>query len=314
MRKALLSDGNLEKIAENPKQQAFFQAVADYAGDDEVTFLDEDGDEASQSRMGVGDSSAKRKRDNDTRDYDQAIQDKENMPPPRRKARRTNHPRPQTTLSIKRALSSLIDDPDEQAATDTIHNSQPDDLRGAYTSAMDSDENDSDTSLEIDEPPATDNTPPSPPHHERTNPDAAKRNVIDRMALKRTSSASDVPTGRLAFQTTASNGSFKPPSLLRRATTNASVSTDGSLAEKSAAAGLTPHSNRDGVKMGGSKKSSVNFHIRDARRREKLERLERERTTERYRVGRVFAGIGRSGSGSRSGLGGLGGGGGGGFE
>ena len=307
MRKALLSDGKLEKIAENPKRQAFFNAITDYAGDDETSFLDE-GDTPSQSQsMEFQDLTSTRKRGRNEDEEEES--DKQAMPPP--KSRRTNASRPQSALDIRRTLSKLLDEPDENGEPDIITDSQPDEIRGAYSAprprspnAESDKENDSDSDLELEDAPEEepDSTPlkareTSPPRHRRTPADPAQRAVIDRIALKRASSTStnqaNASTGnRMAFAAPgASNGSFKIPSLLRRATTNASMSsTEGSLAEKSAAAGITARKDSGGTRMGGSKKSSINWAARDMERQEKLQKLEKERVAERTRVaGRVGA-------------------------
>ncbi|KAL9051570.1 MAG: hypothetical protein Q9162_005925 [Coniocarpon cinnabarinum] len=313
-RKALTDNGKLVEVVNNPKRQAFLSAVEDFAGDDEVTFLDEgEPRPESQTHHDESDgSSLKRKRHSDSdnqevHEDDQSHRDAEAMPPP--KSRRTNNARPQSTLDIRRTLSSLLDEPSENDV-DVIADSQEGAVRGAYSTAgqrlqspiaSDSDkENDSD--LDVDShwsrEGSPDGTPPqkipSPPRHRRTTPSTSKATVIDRMALKRQSSSTTQGASagtRLAFQAKSdNNASFKIPSLLRRATTNASMSsTEGSLAEKSAAAGITGAS-KEGVRMGGSKKSSVNFHVREAERREKVERMETERKSKRVKIGKAFGG------------------------
>ena len=323
MRKALLTDEKLEKIAENPKQQAFFSAVADYAADDEVMFLDDDDDddEGSQSQpIELDSASTKRKRENGEEGAEPAQAEQGgSMPPP--KSRRTNRSNPRSALDIKRTLSSLLDEPEEHDEPDAIHDSQPHAVYGAYSAARlqspsESDkENESDMEFEDEDVlPPPDATPPkarSPPRHHRTAPNDNKRAVIDRMALKRASSSTNnlanITSGaRLAFQAIPTNNtSFKAPSLLRRATTNASIgSNEGNFAEKSGVAEITG-ANKQGVKMGGSKKSSVNWHVRETERKQKIERIEREREVERTRVGKMFSGGGGK---NNRGLGGLGGG------
>ena len=44
---------------------------------------------------------------------------------------------------------------------------------------------------------------------------------------------------------------------------------------------------RDGVKFGGSKKSSVNYYVREQERKAKVEEAEKSRVEDRMRVGRL---------------------------
>ena len=309
-RKALVDSGKLETVMDNPKRQAFLSAVEDFAGDEEVMFLDEEDDDSqAQSRQPEPAASHKRKRDTDVSDNDEKGQsqaDRENMPPP--KSRRNNTARNPSTLEIRRTLSSLFDEAAENDP-DVIADSQEDVVRGAYSTAgkqldtpiaIDSDkENDSD--LDFEEPSSREGSPdgtppqraPSPPKHRRTPATASKNAVIDRMALKRQSSSTSNTTAnsgtRLAFAAQNSRqDSFKLPSLLRRATTNASMgSTDGSLAEKSAAAGITGVT-KECIRKGGSKKSSVNWHVREKERMEVVERVEKERVAGRRKIGEML--------------------------
>jgi len=117
----------------------------------------------------------------------------------------------------------------------------------------------------------------------------ARAAVIDRMALRRTAShartLSDADTGahgRLAFAAAGEAGSFTVPSLLRRATTNAS-----SASIETQGAGSIGGVERTAVRMGGSKKSSVNYHVRELERRRKSQEAERVRDEGRRRIGEM---------------------------
>lgn len=113
--------------------------------------------------------------------------------------------------------------------------------------------------------------------------------VVDRMALRRAAShartLSDADMGaygRLAFSAAGATESFTVPSLLRRATTNASTTSVDSQGDGSAK-GL----GHAAVRMGGSKKSSVNYHVRELERRRKGEEAERVRDEGRRRIGEM---------------------------
>ena len=273
-------------------------AVEDFADDDEIMFLDdEDEGHQSQTARATTDSHKRKRNDEEECNDVEQVQDNRAAMPPPKSRRRAEDSHPQSNLAIKRTLSSLIDDPNDGDA-DVVADSQ--EVVGAYSAPPKNDSNiatsvgsdkENGSDLEINDPPSRETSPDasltqraaSPPRHTRRKASPARAAVIDRMALKRQSSSAQGNNGshgsRLAFQA-PSTTSFKVPSLLRRATTNASLGSEGSLAEKSAAAGITGQA-KEGVRMGGSKKSSINWHIREAERMEKIERGERERKQDR---------------------------------
>ena len=102
--------------------------------------------------------------------------------------------------------------------------------------------------------------PPRLPASQRRT--AAKPAVVDRLSLKRGSSNVESAHGRTAWAAPA-NGGFKVPSLLRRATTNTAIGANERGVTTSA--GLSRESS--GVKMGGTKKSSLANQARDAERK-----------------------------------------------
>lgn len=161
------------------------------------------------------------------------------------------------------------------------------------TDAVDGDEDEDEDALN-ENPDATDDdadhrwTTPNP---RRTGPTTTRAAVIDRMALKRGSSSTGSNgtsgTDRLAFSTTRNGSGIKVPSLLRRATTNASVSDTGVTAGIGGSASASMNMGGGDVKMGGSKKSSVNYYVRESERRAKVNEMERVRREGNQRLGRM---------------------------
>lgn len=125
-------------------------------------------------------------------------------------------------------------------------------------------------------PASDDMAAPAPPP-----PNTIRPVVIDRRSIAARRSASrHLPANqtRLAFQSVSSLSASRAPSLLKRATTNASnVSTDS--------AGALGGMGKEVVKMGGTKRSSVNFQVRQAEKRRRVEGDEEERR--RRDVGRA---------------------------
>lgn len=214
--------------------------------------------------------------------------------------RRTAHSaytKPTTLAAIRTTLSELIGEPDSL--------SQP---AEEILSDGDSD-HDEDVSPVDDPSPLVDKSEAGvsdSPRVRRVPVTAARAAVIDRMALRRAASSSTnthVATtsgGRLAFAAPASGlgSSFRMPSLLRRATTNQSTDSQGSSGGGYGSANIDGNvgarvgasgsgKGREAVKMGGSKKSSVNYHVREQERRKKVEEAERVRQERRVRLGEM---------------------------
>jgi len=213
--------------------------------------------------------------------------DSQEMPPPPLPRRSNKFTKPTSLADIRDTLSDLIGQPDSAFSMDDFSDNE---LENNY-------ENDPmDIEFEGNEEPREKTPGPNP---RRTAPDALRTAVIDRIALKRITSSSLSNSGdRLAFHSAskASESSFRVPSLLRRVT-NASDS--GSTT--SAASNMMALGGKGVVKMGGSKKSSVNYYGRGDERKAKLDRIERERMEETLRVGklrRAGPGLGRLTGGS----------------
>jgi len=200
------------------------------------------------------------------------------MPPPPAPRRSNVYTKPTSLADIRNTLSDLIGQPE----------SMDNNLYFSDCSASDAEDdvNNENDPMDIDNETASP-LPETQTHNpRRTVPDVTRNAVIDRIALKRMASSSfSASSDRPAFQSAsrASEGSFsfRVPSLLRRVT-NASASEQESQGGSMMALGGT-----GGVKMGGSKKSSVNYYGRGDERKAKMDRLEKERMEEKLRVDRM---------------------------
>ncbi|KAH6633592.1 MRC1-like domain-containing protein [Boeremia exigua] len=260
MQKALLSDENIGKIAENPKQQAFFKTLADFADDADYEFLEmpepksiyaEDSQSQSQqpqegvdseAEMVVPDSqtdSVNMPPPNPLKRKSPTSSQKENRPPPN--MRRTDNDltrRPITLADVQNSVSELLEDsrvmvPDSQYASD------------------------SDSDLEIVDKPV-------------------RKAVVDRLTLSRQSTIdeSQDSAGGMAFHAPSRGAAvpgFRVPSLIRQATSNLSAVSERSDSQR------TSQSSEGGVRRGGTGRSNIHAQAREAERRALLEKKEKRR-------------------------------------
>ena len=106
-----------------------------------------------------------------------------------------------------------------------------------------------------------------------TTDEQSAKQIVNRISLSRTSTCASDSSSHLAFHTTdssASNGS-RVPSLLRRAT--AGIEIDENIPKSARIKAVDGES----IRRGGSKKSSINYQVREAERRQMLEAAERQR-------------------------------------
>jgi mediator of replication checkpoint protein 1 len=279
LRKALLEDERLGKIAENPKKMAFLRAIEDRGEDDEMDFLDdlEDPDETMSSQsQPQADISQKEVHQVDNSQPDVA------MGPPKRKLphdpeiekrlpphlRRTKPAkRPSNLSEIRESLSNLIEEPNAI-------------LMSHESSGSDSEPENDDSGIDAKQQ-----------HKEKENRDpfASRRKkdiaVVDRISLKRASSSNTVSTTtRLAFTAPSSTPGFKVPALLRRTTTNSSISSSSSTSGVSGterAAGGFGDEAKFAKKAG--KNSGVNYFARENERKMKVEEVEKRRKEKRWK-------------------------------
>ncbi|EEP81271.1 predicted protein [Uncinocarpus reesii 1704] len=283
MRKALLADENITKLADDPKKQAFFKTIEDRDVDDGLDFLrDEYGESNSDTGALLGaqpessqSASDEPGRDGRKRPLNTAGLDVLNRPPA--KLRRTagdGKKKPSTLAEIRAQLSSLIGEPDAHDAEEMVPDSQPD---------MPNDE---------DAPTGREESPGRQEPAQSTNP-RRRGKVVDRLSLRRAASSnaamsaiaggagSGSSSSKFAFHTSTTAPEFKspPPLLLRRTTTNSSRSSSSTSSSSSGVS--TPAAiavvKSDSTSAGGAnlgKKGAVNYY---AAAREKERELQLKR-------------------------------------
>ncbi|OBT74434.1 hypothetical protein VF21_06589 [Pseudogymnoascus sp. 05NY08] len=219
MRKALLEDEQIGKIAENPKRAAFLRAIEDRGDDQDMIFLDDeivDAENAASSQPIADDEDSQDATVVPNSQPDAApgalkrkatTEPQARLPPNLRRTKALASKRPTSLSEIRASVSSLIDDPN----------------------AMHAPADDSDSDIEIE------GTASDGGKGKENHDPFARRNggsaVVDRMSLKRQSSTEMSSATRLAFAASSASAGFKVPPLLRRATTNSSAasSTTGSF-------------------------------------------------------------------------------------
>jgi mediator of replication checkpoint protein 1 len=261
MRRALLADEKIGKIAQNPKQQAFFLAIEDREEFNGLEYMDrpeqesvsesqveeimEPREAAEESDASQTSAALKRKLPHG---FEEAV-GKENVPPrnPRRTYPDDSSKRPTTLAEIRESLSFFLEDsivPDSQIE----QSDEEDDLDfGRPFSVTRSDTNTSNDSM------------------------SSRTSVVNRLA--RTDSQDSLTSKHLAFQagSSATGPSFKVPSLLRRATNLSATSNSSTRTSNSSG------SNESSVRMGGSKKSNIHYQAREAERRRVVDAADQKR-------------------------------------
>ncbi|KAI7508738.1 hypothetical protein KC347_g5859 [Hortaea werneckii] len=236
----------------------------------------------------------------------------ERPPAKQRRTQTSAFRKPTSMLEVRESLSFLLEEPGTGLAAPTVNldsGSEKDDEEDEYGSdPEDGLQPDDDEDLEAAErsrendgqgfvareqerqtkdalamPP-----PPAPrlPGPQRRTPAAApaKSSVVDRLSLKRASSSSDpsLAGGPTAWAApSVPSARVKAPSLLRRATTN--MSTAGAANDRGVTVGhqslgrSDSNSNGSGVRMGGSKKSSLAYQARVEERKAIVEASSKRR-------------------------------------
>ncbi|KZM24347.1 uncharacterized protein EKO05_0005624 [Ascochyta rabiei] len=266
MQKALMSDENIGKIAENPKQQAFFKTLADFADDADYDFLEmpepksiyaEDSESQSQleqiqqdgaeGETVVPDSQLAASQTDSVvmpppnllkRKSPSSSQKENRAPPNLRRVDNGLTRRPITLADVQHSVSELLEDsrivvPDSQYASD------------------------SDSELEIVDRPM-------------------RKAVVDRLTLSRQStleeSQSQSSAEGLAFHApsrSATGPGFRIPSLIRQATSTLSATSERSERHS--------QSGEAAVRRGGTGRSNIHAQAREAERRALLEKKEKKR-------------------------------------
>lgn len=267
MRKALLADERINKLANEPKSQAFLRAIEDRASSDEE--LDFIGDSQSQIENNFPQSQSQSQSEvvshHVTTSLDSPGKTKFNeiSETGTQSGPRLRHPtsckKPSNLSEIRHTLSILLDEPDPLESTEII---------------LDSDSEESEESTRFDETSHTVNSGSNNGFVPRKNRPA----VIDRITAKRNASApSKASQSQQAFALSTSANGFVIPPLLRRATgnsINSSVTSDTSTSVSSKGVLGTES---QGVKRGGAWGSGVNYFARENERRAKLIKIETRR-------------------------------------
>ncbi|KAH0032704.1 hypothetical protein KCU78_g2571, partial [Aureobasidium melanogenum] len=302
-RKLLLQDETLGKLGSNDKKEAFLRAIEDRDEAGDVDFLDgldvdvdaemvdsQQQPSASQptaSQAGNEEQSNALKRPADALELSQSSQQEQPLQKKksvaasslRRSGLSDTFRKPKSLAEVRDSLSFLIDDPsNEELASEILLSSDEEREVRAVSSE------------------------PRAPASARRVP--AKDSIIDRLTLKKQASSSiaEAADSNLAFtslsQQSRGSISFKPASLLRKATVNNSSFTENRA---------PPALNREGssgIRNGGSKKSSINYQAREAERQEIVQKAAKRREENVRKI----AGLRRKAGGALGALGRVGGG------
>ncbi|KAF2774039.1 hypothetical protein EJ03DRAFT_333150 [Teratosphaeria nubilosa] len=308
-RKLLLQDDNIAGLAQGRQtkgKDAFLKAIADDDDGDDVLdlsdvednsqqFARQDESQSSQlpsPRPGPLDEVSGNKRrlaDDETVEGRPAAKLRRTQPSAFRK--------PTSMLEVRESLSFLLEEPETIVAAPTVDLSASesedeyglrDDEEGLLADENEEQEevaeqNDGGFAPIPDDFDARAMPPPRLPASLRRT--APKPAVVDRLSLKRgssTSSATGSAPGRSAWAA-PTTAAFKAPSLLRRATTN--MATTGVTALN-----LSRENSGSGVKIGGSKKSSLAYQARAEERKAIVEASAKKREENTKRIAEMRRG------------------------
>ncbi|KAK5164876.1 uncharacterized protein LTR77_009540 [Saxophila tyrrhenica] len=306
-RRALLKDENIASLADGKRskgKEAFLKAIADDDGGDDLLDVGDDDedtgpatqDDSTQSQSQQAASGALQETSGNKRKAGEGPENVERPPVKQRRTEASAFKKPTSLLEVKESVSFLLE---ESHGGTTVGPSVLDigsDSENEYGEA-DFGEDDDDAEVEAEQSRQNDggfapNTasfdakampPPRLPASQRRTAAPAKPAVVDRLSLKRgASSGSDSAHSRTAWAANPSSGGFKVPSLLRRATTNTtSMANDRGVS--------TPNLSREnsGVKMGGSKKSSLAYQARAEERKAIVEASTKRREENTARIAQM---------------------------
>ena len=275
MQKALLEDERVKKIADNPKKHAFFRAIEDRDPEDEdMDFLAETPMETQEqdSVQEIPDSQAENREPaahppaapsdlKRKRPLEESHPNPGNRRPPAPQRRTAGARPPKPLAEMSENLSFLLEHPAEASLGTPAEPSSP--VSGAEQ---------------------------GPPHPRRRR--AAPGAVVDRLSVKRADSAASAASAggaRLAFQDPRAAGDpvgFRAPALLRRATSSFSTADAHGISHGPGAGAGARGAERDGVRMGGTKKSGVGYLVK----REREKKLEAKHEERAFKVGKAKKG------------------------
>ncbi|KAK4961997.1 hypothetical protein LTR10_002491 [Elasticomyces elasticus] len=316
-RKLLLQDDNIAGLAQGKQSKgkdAFLKAIADDddAGDDDMYDWSGGEDEfagASVEETQTESQPSQQPQQAETGPLREVSGNKrpateENMPGrPPAKQRRTQpgaFRKPASMLEVRESLSFLLEEPDAVLAGPTVELDSDSENGEQSPEHADSDEEDADMaererqndggfapdSADFD---ARAMPPPRlPASQRRTAAPASKPTVVDRLGLKRGNSNANGAVGPTAWAAPSSSNGFRAPSLLRRATTANTMSGSGAndrgVTIGTGSASLSRENSGSGVRMGGSKKSSLAYQARADERKAIVEASTRRRQESTKRI------------------------------
>ncbi|KAF7929644.1 hypothetical protein BELL_0058g00060 [Botrytis elliptica] len=272
MRKALLADEKIGKIAQNPKKEAFLRAIEDRGSEDEMGFLDDfqEKDDTSDSQSQTQNDESQQSAPNQTGEVMGPPSKRKHSdstgyvrPPPH--LRRTGK-KPSNLSEVRESLSSLIEDPHAMVTSKIL-------------------ESDSEDDLEIE-------GGPEQGTQKNRDPFAIRRtgtSIIDRIQLKRESSSNVAANNeRLAFAAPSSQPGHRVVPLLRKATTNSSILSGTSSTGVSIGMSATERmaggkDEGSGIRRGGGKHSGVNSFVREIERKAVMEKKEKRREQKKFK-------------------------------
>jgi mediator of replication checkpoint protein 1 len=204
-------------------------------------------------------------------------------------------------LEIKESLSFLLEEPNALVTVPATAEADSGNEDNGEDEANGSDNDSGDDVDEVEAEKARQNdggfapdraTMPPPARLPATQRRTAANAVIDRLSMKRSASNADAPSNgpsAWASSLTSVGSLHGVPSLLRRATTNITFSANErgvttSNGSSSLSRENSSGSNAGGVKMGGSKKSSLAYQARAEERRVIVEAGVRQRAENTKRI------------------------------
>jgi len=292
MQKALFADDRISKVAENPRNQAFLRTIEDHGSDDEMDFLFEPtpagghGTVSASQDTAIPDSQPGQDRAGSA--AGPATQAHPRLPAAQRRTRGGR--KPATLGEIRESLSNLLDEPGAAVIP-------------ASVASSDSSDDDNDDAEEARRRPTSSSSSNKENRHPRR-----RAAVVDRITLKRTSTANSVSSngsaagsGRLAFTAPSAGASgFKVPALLRRATTNSLMSNSSGSGSSATgtSAGAGGFGDEAKIKKAAGKRSGINYFARENERRAAMAENEKRREARKLKgvegrsrvVGGLFGG------------------------
>ncbi|EFR02705.1 hypothetical protein MGYG_05703 [Nannizzia gypsea CBS 118893] len=266
MRKALLADEKIGKIAGDPKKAAFMRTIEDMGIDNDSDFLEEGEDTdncvASQESNNNGNDSSQRDGEPVARKrpFDAVAADSLNRLPvkSRKLARKASMKKPLTLAEIRESVSFLLDGPDTGAASGVplSSNITPHDAaaRSAHSGGIEDDFVGNGETLQADKLDRTSQV------DNATQPRRQRGRVVDRLALRRQASSNAASGNKLAFHSNMNSvgPEFKlPPFLQRRSSSGLSVATTKSSSSTSSSSSVVV---TESAGVQGSRKGAVNYY------------------------------------------------------